>query len=90
MSQFHDGERVTDRKSLDVVTAVLAGLANKETVAALLAAGGRAVGLSGVDGGLIKGKARDKALGYLGSVVGETPTRWPRCSTLALCPLFRR
>ena len=73
VSQFHDGERVTDRKSLDVVTAVLAGLANKETVAALLAAGGRAVDLPGVDGGLIKGKARDKALGYLGSVVGVDP-----------------
>ncbi len=67
-SQFYQGERVTDRKSLDVVTAVLAGLANKETVAAITRAGGKAVGISGVDGGLVKGKVRDSALGYIGEI----------------------
>ena len=72
-SQFHEGERVTDRKSLDVVTAVLAGLANKETVAAIIRAGGRAVGLSGVDGGLVKGRVRDTKLGYIGEVTQVNP-----------------
>jgi acetylglutamate kinase len=59
-SQFHQGERVTDRKALDVVVAVLCGLANKETVAA--------VGLSGVDGGLIQACVKEEALGYVGVV----------------------
>ena len=72
-SQFYEGERVTDRKSLDVVAAVLAGLANKETVAAIIRAGGRAVGLSGVDGGLIKGRLRDARLGYIGEVTQVNP-----------------
>jgi acetylglutamate kinase len=64
---------VTDRKSLDVVTAVLAGLANKETVAAITRAGGRAVGISGVDGGMVRGAIRDRALGYIGEVTGVDP-----------------
>jgi acetylglutamate kinase len=72
-SRFHQGERVTDRKSLDVVTAVLAGLANKETVAAINRAGGRAVGVSGVDGIMVRGKIRDKALGYIGEITGVDP-----------------
>src|ERR1035437_7577600 len=56
VSQFVRGERITDRASLDVVAAVLAGLLNKEIVTAIISSGGRAVGLSGVDGGLIEGK----------------------------------
>jgi acetylglutamate kinase len=72
-SQFYQGERVTDRKSLDVVAAVLAGLANKETVAAITRAGGRAAGLSGADGGLVKAKVRDAALGYIGEVTAVNP-----------------
>jgi acetylglutamate kinase len=67
-SQFYQGERITDKKALDVVIAVLAGLANKETVAAILAAGGKALGLSGVDGALIQSCVRDRSLGYLGTV----------------------
>jgi acetylglutamate kinase len=72
-SQFHQGERITDRKSLDVVTAVLAGLANKETVSAIIAAGGMAVGISGVDGALIQARIRELSLGYIGSVVKIDP-----------------
>ncbi len=67
-SQFYQGERVTDRKALDVVVAVLCGLANKETVAAVIQAGGRAAGLSGVDGGLIQAGVKEEALGYVGVV----------------------
>jgi len=54
-----DGLRITDRATLDVVVSVLAGLANTELVAALVAAGVPAVGLTGVDAGL--GRATRKA-----------------------------
>jgi acetylglutamate kinase len=49
-SHFHDGLRVTDAETLEVVVAVLAGLANKRLVAALRAADVNAVGLSAADG----------------------------------------
>jgi len=68
-SQFIQGERVTNKAALDMVTAVLAGLVNKEIVAAINSLGGQAVGISGVDGALIQGRIRDKELGYIGSVV---------------------
>lgn len=48
--RFVDGLRVTDAASLDVVVSVLAGRANTALVAAIGAAGGRAVGLTGADG----------------------------------------
>ena len=67
-SRFERGLRVTDARTLDVVVAVLAGLVNKRLVAALTAGGGRAVGLSGADGGLFKGRVLDGKLGYVGEV----------------------
>ena len=68
-TRFVDGERVTDRETLDMVTAVLAGLANKEIVAAINSCGGRAIGISGVDGALIQGRIKNIELGYMGAVV---------------------
>ena len=68
-SRFVRGERVTDRPTLQVVVAVLAGLVNKQIVAAINDRGGQAVGISGVDGGLIQAKVKDEELGYVGSVV---------------------
>lgn len=67
-TRFVRGERVTDLPSLEVATAVLAGLVNKEITAAINIKGGRAVGISGVDGCLIESKVRDKDMGYVGSV----------------------
>ena len=67
-TRFQRGLRVTDAQTLDVVVAVLAGLVNKRLVAALTAGGGRAVGLSGVDGGLFKARVLDGKLGYVGDV----------------------
>ena len=67
-TKFLRGLRVTDADGLQVVAAVLAGLVNKELVAALQALGGKAIGLSGVDGGLIQGRALDPQLGYVGEV----------------------
>ena len=52
-SKFIDGLRVTDEDTISVVEMVLAGGINKALVAAIASAGGRAVGVSGKDGGLI-------------------------------------
>ena len=68
-TRFIQGERVTDKPTLEMVTAVLAGLVNKEIVAAINSLGGQAVGISGVDGALIQAKISDKELGYVGTVV---------------------
>lgn len=55
-SQFVHGMRVTDRETMDVVETVLGGLVNKEIVNLINHHGGRAVGLSGKDGGFIKAR----------------------------------
>ena len=68
-TRFVHGERVTDKPTLEIVTAVLAGLANKEIVAAINSSGGQAIGISGVDGALIQSKIKDIELGYVGTVV---------------------
>jgi acetylglutamate kinase len=67
--RFAHGERVTDEATLEVVISVLAGLVNTEIVAGINSGGGNAVGISGVDGGLIQGRIKDKKLGYIGEVV---------------------
>ncbi|HSH42918.1 MAG TPA: acetylglutamate kinase, partial [Arenicellales bacterium] len=55
-SEFIDGMRVTDRETMDVVEMVLGGLVNKEIVNLINGHGGRAVGLSGKDGGMIRAR----------------------------------
>ena len=67
-AKFVRGLRVTDAPSLDVVCAVLAGLVNKQLVSTINALGGRAVGVSGVDGGLVKAVIRDHELGFVGKI----------------------
>jgi acetylglutamate kinase len=73
--RFHDGLRVTDAATLDVATAVLAGLANKRLVATLRDAGVDAVGLSAVDGGVIDVEPHPDAarLGAVGQVTAVHP-----------------
>ncbi len=68
-TRFVRGERVTDKPALEVAIAVLAGLANKQLVALINSSGGRAVGISGVDGALIQGRIKDEEMGYVGAVV---------------------
>jgi len=68
-SRFVDGLRVTDEASLPVVVAVLAGLVNKELVAAINRYGGRAVGLSGIDGNLLEAVREREELGFVGRIV---------------------
>jgi acetylglutamate kinase len=68
------GERVTDKDTLDVVTAILSGLVNKETTAMLLDLDVMAVGISGVDAGLIRGRPRGSEWGYTGDVERIDPS----------------
>lgn len=68
-SRIINGERVTDQVRLEMVTAVLAGLVNKEIIASINNLGGRAVGISGVDGSLIQGRIKNEEMGYMGTVV---------------------
>ncbi|MFH1141651.1 MAG: acetylglutamate kinase [Chloroflexota bacterium] len=70
---FVRGLRVTDAPSLDIVVAVLAGLINKALVAQLLVLGARAIGISGVDGGLLQAKVTDPELGLVGQIVRVNP-----------------
>ena len=67
---FVDGVRVTDAETLDVATMVLAGKLNTEVVASLVTGGVPAVGLSGVDGGLLLARKQTAPdLGFVGEVV---------------------
>jgi acetylglutamate kinase len=59
-SRFHQGMRITDKETMDVVEMVLAGDINKDIVSLINRHGGKAVGLSGRDGGLIKAKKLPK------------------------------
>lgn len=65
-SEFVNGKRVTDEATIEVVEMVLAGLVNARIVQAITQQGGRAVGLSGKDSGLILCEPEDPALGLVG------------------------
>lgn len=68
-SKFVDGQRYTDKQMIDVVLMVLAGKLNKEIVNLINTNGGNAVGLCGVDNGLLKAKQNtEKDLGLVGEV----------------------
>ena len=67
-SEFVDGLRVTDKESAEIVQMVLAGKVNKDLVNILQNSGGRAIGISGIDGHLIDAKIRDDRLGYVGEI----------------------
>ena len=65
---FVDGLRVTDKETVDIVQMVLAGKVNKTLVNLIQMKGGHAVGLSGIDGGIIEATMKDEALGYVGRI----------------------
>ena len=65
---FVDGLRVTDKETADVVQMVLAGKINKSLVNLLQIKGGKAMGISGIDGNLITAKPKDPRLGYVGTI----------------------
>ena len=65
---FVDGLRVTDKETVDIVQMVLAGKVNKTLVNLIQMKGGHAVGLSGIDGGIIEATMKNEALGYVGRI----------------------
>ena len=66
--QFVDGLRVTDKETVDIVQMVLAGKVNKDLVKLIQSKGGHAVGLSGIDGGILEAEVKNQALGYVGKI----------------------
>ena len=72
-SKFVDGLRYTDSETMEVVQMVLTGKLNKDIVGLLLQKGGKAVGLSGVDSGLIRARKTEKDLGFVGEVTSVNP-----------------
>ena len=66
--EFVDGLRVTDKETVDIVQMVLAGKVNKTLVNLLEMKGGRAMGISGMDGRLIEARVKNEKLGYVGQI----------------------
>jgi len=71
--RFHNGLRVTDAATLDVVRMTLVGKVNSELTQGITLLGGRAVGLSGLDGGLLRARPLAPELGYVGMVEEVNP-----------------
>jgi acetylglutamate kinase len=74
-SSFIDGLRVTDQATMEIVEMVLGGKVNKEIVSGINASGGKAIGISGKDGGLIEAEALDPngRMGFVGAVKNIKP-----------------
>lgn len=66
--QFVDGLRVTDKETVEIAQMALSGKVNKTLVNFIEAAGGKSVGISGVDAHLIEAEVKDEKLGYVGSI----------------------
>lgn len=67
-TEFVDGLRVTDKETAEIVQMVLAGKINKSLVNLLGTKGGKAVGISGIDGHLIESEVKDERLGFVGRI----------------------
>lgn len=67
-SEFRNGLRVTDEETAEAALMVLAGKINKRLVGSIQSIGGKAVGLTGMDGGLIKARPLDPELGFVGEI----------------------
>lgn len=72
-TRFVNGLRVTDRETAQVALMVLAGKINKNLVNLLHGEGGRAIGLSGIDGHMIRARMLDESLGYVGEITAVNP-----------------
>ena len=66
--EFCDGLRVTDKETVEIVQMILAGKVNKSLVNLLETMGGKAIGISGMDGKLIEAKIKNEKLGFVGEV----------------------
>lgn len=67
-TKFVDGLRVTDKETVEIAQMVLSGKINKGLVNLLESKGGKAMGISGVDGSLIEAEVKDERLGYVGRI----------------------
>lgn len=72
-TSFVNGLRVTDDEVMDIVQMVLAGKVNKNLVKLIQNRGGKAIGLCGIDGGMIKAKKISEELGYVGDIIDVNP-----------------
>ena len=72
-AKFVNGLRVTDKETVDIVQMVLAGKINKTLVNLIQMKGGHAMGLSGIDGGIIEATMKDESLGYVGKITKIRP-----------------
>ncbi|HHX21238.1 MAG TPA: acetylglutamate kinase [Clostridiales bacterium] len=72
-SEFVDGLRVTDRETVDYVQMALAGKVNKDLVNLLQVHGGKVMGISGIDGGMIQAEIKDERLGFVGEIKQVNP-----------------
>ena len=86
--RVHDGLRVTDPATLEVVIAVLGGLVNTRLVAALSAAGRPSVGLTGADGDLLRLRRREPAYGEVGEVTGAATSLLDTLLGASLLPVI--
>ena len=73
-TKFVDGLRVTDEETIEIAQMVLAGKINKSLVNLLECRGGSAIGLSGLDGHMIKAEVKDERLGYVGKITDIDPS----------------
>ena len=72
-SRFVDGLRYTDGETMEVVQQVLCGRVNKDLVATLNRTGGRALGLCGLDGGMLRARRLDEKYGLVGEITAVDP-----------------
>jgi|TARA_B110000003_G_scaffold12416_1_gene12446 acetylglutamate kinase len=67
-AKFLNGLRVTDAQTMEIVEQVLTGKVNKSIVSLISCAGGKAVGICGKDGNLLRGVVKSEELGFVGDV----------------------
>ena len=87
-SEFIDGLRVTDKETVDIVQMVLAGKINKNLVNLLENKGAKAIGLSGIDGHMIKSEKLDDVHGFVGEITNVDVTPIVDCLDKGYIPVI--
>lgn len=87
-SEFVDGLRVTDKETVDIVQMVLAGKINKNLVNLLENKGAKAIGLSGIDGHMIKSEKLDDVHGFVGEITNVDVTPIVDCLDKGYIPVI--
>ncbi len=87
-SEFIDGKRVTDSKTMEIVEMVLSGNVNKRIVQAINAQGGKAIGLSGKDANLMVCEIVDPEMGYVGKPNEVNPEFLRSLATAGIIPVI--